>query len=84
MEAQRTIQGARANSQQPVPIQMEMLLSDPTFYEGSITMLFSPFLIDEIPDGQWQTLQDKLGRIVREIIAKRKVPKFPAIRTSHN
>ena len=84
MDIQRTMRGAKENSQHPTPIQAETLQSDPTFYEGIITMLFSPFLIEEIPDGQWQTLQDKLGRIVREIIAKRKVQKFPTIRTSHN
>ena len=63
--------GVRVNSKSRVFAQGEIYSGDPTYYEGAITMLFSPFLINGISDPAWQTLQAKLGRIIREIISSK-------------
>jgi len=44
--------------------------NDLTYFEGRITRLFMPFLITCIPEGSWQTLQERLGLIIREILRK--------------
>jgi hypothetical protein len=50
-------------------MRMEVTSPNTTAYEASITSLFVPWIIDNIPEGAWQTLQGKLGDIVRGIIS---------------
>jgi hypothetical protein len=50
---------------------MEITSPNTTAYEASITSLFVPWIIDNIPEGAWVTLQGKLGDIVRGIISER-------------
>ena len=47
--------------------------TDTTFYEGFITSLFAPHLVDDISDPEWQTLQQKLERAVRAIASGREL-----------
>jgi len=63
--------GSRANSKELVHVQTDVSQSDPVLYEIRITKLFLPWLIEEIPDQKWQSLQEKLGMIIREIVSKK-------------
>ena len=65
-----TMTGTRVNSQRRIPVQDDFY-ADSTYYESIITRLFTPFLVTEISDYSWQKLQEKLGRIIREIISKK-------------
>jgi hypothetical protein len=61
--------GSRVNSKNYRPVKKDLSSSENlTFYEGLITALFLPWLVDEIPDGKWQTLQAKLKSIIIKII----------------
>jgi hypothetical protein len=77
MGVQRT-RGTKAKSEKLTPVQADILQSDHTLYEGKITMLFTPWIVSRIPDAAWQTLQEKLGYIVREMLSVRnmKVKKY--------
>jgi len=69
------IQGARITSKNYRPAQADVFALDVTFYEACITNLFLPWLVDEIPDGAWQILQEKLKKIIQKIISKGRVNK---------
>jgi len=45
---------------------------DATFYEGSITSVFLPWLVETIPDKEWNKLQNQLKVIISEIKLKAK------------
>jgi hypothetical protein len=62
-----TMRGTRVGSKDYTPNSEKNTYIDPTIFEGRITDLFTPYLIEEIPDGAWQTLQEKLGCIIRGI-----------------
>ena len=49
--------------------QIDSSVSDVTIFEGRITNLFEPWLVTGIPDSSWQTLQEKLCRLIKEIIS---------------
>jgi hypothetical protein len=49
---------------------------DSDAYEARITGLFAPFLTDGIPEKRWQTVTEKLGCIVRDIIAGKEIKPF--------
>ena len=49
---------------------------DSNAYEAQITGLFAPFLTDRIPEQKWQTLTEKLGCIIRDIIAGKEIKPF--------
>jgi len=61
-------QGARVGSQK-VHVQADVSAFDIAFYEGCITNLFLPWIIDEIPDDKWQTLQKKLKLILLKMLS---------------
>lgn len=65
--------GTRANSKRRSPARTEAAAPDydSAYYETAITMLFLPWLVKEIPDGKWQTLQNKLGCLIRELLSKK-------------
>jgi len=68
--------GARATSKN-CPAQAVRLTCDPGFldtayFEGCITNIFLPYLIDEIPEGAWQILQGKLNSIIHKILLTKK------------
>jgi len=65
-------QGSRVGSKNHRWMEMDSSYMNPLSYEAKITDLFVPWLIDEVPDGAWSTLQEKLGRIVRDIISGNK------------
>ena len=52
---------SRTTSQDHPQAQAESFSPGANFYEAKITDLFLPWLVDEVPDGAWQTLQEKLG-----------------------
>jgi len=64
--------GTRVNSIKSASIQQtDKSTFDLTYYEGFITRLFAPWLVKEIPEGKWQSLQEKLSRTIREILPKK-------------
>jgi len=69
MEQTVNIRGSSVNSRDNVQAQEEKAFSSTTFYEAQITSLFIPWLIAEIPDEKWQTLQAKLCQTVRDIVS---------------
>jgi hypothetical protein len=69
------VQGARTTSKNYRPAQADVSALDATFYEARITNLFIPWLVDEISDGAWQILQEKLKKIIQKIISKGRVNK---------
>jgi len=63
------IAGARVTSQCHVKVQAANELTfDTAFYEASITSLFIPYLIQDIPEIKWLKLQDKLKSLIKSII----------------
>jgi hypothetical protein len=48
---------------------MEPLHLSPNNLEAQITALFAPWLVEDVPEEKWATLQEKLDRIVRGIIS---------------
>lgn len=62
-----TIRGERIGSKAVRPMRTEPTSFDINAYEASITNLFVPWLVEDIPDGAWQTLQKKLCEIIRGI-----------------
>jgi len=65
------ILGSRVGSRSFTTAKTESPCLDANAYEVLITNLFVPWLIEEIPDGKWATLQKELGCIVRDIISRR-------------
>ena len=65
--------GVRVNSKRRLKTQSEVDILDSksasTYYEATITMLFLPWIIDEIPDGKWQTLLKNLRIIIGEMLS---------------
>jgi len=73
MEQAVKLRGSRVNSRDNVsPAQAESSYISYDFYEAEITNLFVPWLIEEVPDGAWQTLQAKLDQTVRNIVSGKK------------
>jgi hypothetical protein len=62
------VSGKRATSKRQIRLQADPPVSDTAFFEGCITNIFSPWLIEEIPDGAWQTLQRELNIIIKNLI----------------
>jgi hypothetical protein len=63
------IRGERAGSKGHRPMRTDITSPNTTAYEAIITSLFVPWIIDNIPEGSWQKLQEKLGYIIRGIIS---------------
>jgi len=66
------LSGQRATSKGHTQLQTEPPICDTAFFESCITNIFSPWLIEEIPDGAWQTLQRELNIIILKILLNRK------------
>ena len=66
------IRGSRVGSKNHTQVQTVSSCLDSNSYEAQITGLFVPWLIEEVPDEKWSTLQEKLGCIVRNIISGRR------------
>ncbi|MCL2007408.1 MAG: hypothetical protein FWG77_04920 [Treponema sp.] len=62
--------GQRASSKGHRTAQTESP-SNTTGIEARITCLFLPWLIEDIPDVIWQTLQKNLGCIIKEVVSTR-------------
>lgn len=69
------IAGTRETLKDHIQAQSDVFVFDAADYEGCITSLFIPWLIDEIPDSKWQTLQQKLKIIILKIISNGRVKK---------
>jgi len=63
------ISGTRIGSKGHRPAQTEPLHLSPNNLEAQITALFAPWLVEDVPEEKWATLQEKLDRIVRGIIS---------------
>jgi len=63
------VSGTRATSKRHIRVQADTTACDATFYEGCITNIFLPWLVEEIPDSAWQTLQKKLMIIILKILS---------------
>ena len=67
MQAMKIVpEGTRVNSKKP--IQGDSTFCNISYFEGFITNLFLPWLVEEIPDRSWQTLQERLSSIIKKII----------------
>ena len=66
------ITGSHVGSRDFTTIKAELSHRDPTHFEAAITALFTPWIVTEVPDGAWQTLQEKLSSIVRDMLSGRK------------
>jgi hypothetical protein len=66
------IAGEKVNSKGycVVPNQAVSPRLDVSSYEAKISDLFMPWLVEEIPDSRWVTLQKNLGLIIRDISRK--------------
>jgi len=64
-----TMPGSRTTSRGFTAVKAESSCFDANAYEAVITSLFEPWIITEIPDGAWQTLQKRLGMIVRDMLS---------------
>jgi len=62
------VSGTRATSKRHIQLQADSPISDTAFYESCITNIFLPWLVEEIPDGAWQTLQKNLNIIILKIL----------------
>ena len=67
------IPGSRVNSKNFTTVKVESSYQDPTHFEAEITAIFEPWIIAGIPDTTWQSVQEKLGGIVRDMLSGRKV-----------
>jgi hypothetical protein len=65
------LSGSRIDSRDTA-LKAESPYHDPAAYESVITSLFTPWIVTSIPDSAWQTLQEKLGRIVRDMLSGKK------------
>jgi hypothetical protein len=64
--------GTRVNSRRYEPATQAVPDSlDRAYYEGIITRLFIPWIVKDIPENKWQTLQEKLGRVIYELSLKK-------------
>jgi len=66
------VEGSRIGSKNHRPIKAEQPCYDATAYEAVITSLFEPWIITGIPDGTWQTIQGRLGAIVRDMLSAKR------------
>jgi len=64
-----TIGGSRIGSKSYRAVKIESSYLSPNNYEAQITALFSPWLVEDIPEDKWATLQGELDCIVRGIIS---------------
>jgi len=64
------VEGSRIGSKNHKPVKAEPPCYDANAYEAVITSLFEPWIVTRIPDTTWQTLQEKLGGIVRDMLKK--------------
>ena len=62
-----SVGGLRASSKGHRTTQVEPPGHNTTSIEARITSLFMPWLIEDIPDETWQTLQNSLGCIIKEM-----------------
>jgi hypothetical protein len=69
MDVLSGVPGSRANSRNHTVEQAESSQHDRTLYEALVTNLFVPWLVEEVPDPAWTTLQEKLGLLIREMLS---------------